>query len=168
MQGWYTTWNKDATFRTKILYHLFLEGMCTPWKREQKSWQQPTLFLPTWTRRQRPRPFVLRSWSFLSWLVINCMQHFLVLSLALEATLRHWGNIYKLYRLKARPSEIWIYTLPEFWLRAVMFLQIYTIVCTEIRIHQTSAWTGPRTCCTNSLHERKLVQFTGSRLKSEK
>ena len=27
------------------------------------------------------------------------MQHFLVLSDASEATLRHWGNIYKLYRL---------------------------------------------------------------------
>ena len=58
--------------------------------------------------------------------------------------------------------------LSEFWLRAVMFLQIYTIVCAEIRIHQTSAWTGPRTCCTSSLHERKLVQFTVSRLKSDK
>ena len=31
-------------------------------------------------------------------------------------------------RLKARPSEIRIYTLSEFRLRAVMFLQIYTIV----------------------------------------
>ena len=27
------------------------------------------------------------------------MQHFLVLSWASEATLRHWGNVYKLYRL---------------------------------------------------------------------
>ena len=44
-------------------------------------------------------PFVLPSQSFLSWFVINCMQHFLVLSDALEATIRHWGNIYKLYRL---------------------------------------------------------------------
>ena len=79
-----------------------------------------------------------------------------------------WCIMAKHNRLKARPSEIWIYTLSEFWLRAVMFLQIYTIVCAEIRIHQTSAWTGPRMCCTNSLHERKLVQFTASRLKSEK
>ena len=43
--------------------------------------------------------FVLSSQSFLSWLVINCMQHFMVPSDASEATLRHWGNIYKLYRL---------------------------------------------------------------------
>ena len=43
--------------------------------------------------------FVLPSQSFLSWLVINCMQHFMVLSDASEATLRHWGNIYILYRL---------------------------------------------------------------------
>ena len=43
--------------------------------------------------------FVLPAQSFSSWLVINCMQHFLVLSDASEATLRHWGNIYKQYRL---------------------------------------------------------------------
>ena len=43
--------------------------------------------------------FVLPSPSFLLWLLINSMQHFLVLSDASEATLRHWGNIYKLYRL---------------------------------------------------------------------
>ena len=39
------------------------------------------------------------SQSSLSWLVINCMQHFRVLNDASESTLRHWGNIYKLYRL---------------------------------------------------------------------
>ena len=42
--------------------------------------------------------FVLPSQSFLSGLVIDCMQYFLVQSDASEATLRHWGNIYKLYR----------------------------------------------------------------------
>ena len=43
--------------------------------------------------------FVLSSQSFLSRLVINCRQHFLGQSDASKATIRHWGNIYKLYRL---------------------------------------------------------------------
>ena len=51
-----------------------------------------------------------------------------------------------------------------------MFLQIYTIVLSQIPIHQTSA---PRRAVqahvlTNSLHEQKLVQFVASLLNSEK
>ena len=69
-----------------------------------------------------------------------------------------------------------------------MFLQMYTIVFAQIRIHQTSAppcSAAPYCACaepprrhqcmhrpahvlTNSLHERELVQFIASLLKSEK
>ena len=59
------------------------------------------LILPIWDNMNNWGyfPFVLPSESFLSLLVINCMQLFLVLSDASEATLRHWWNICKLYRL---------------------------------------------------------------------
>ena len=69
-----------------------------------------------------------------------------------------------------------------------MFLQMYTIVFAQIRIHQTSAppcSAAPYCACaepprrhqcmhrpahvlTNSLHERELVQFVASLLNSEK
>ena len=43
------------------------------------------------------RAFVLPSQSFLSWLVINCMQYFLVLNVTSGATLRHIHKLYRLY-----------------------------------------------------------------------
>ena len=70
-----------------------------------------------------------------------------------------------------------------------MFLQIYTIVFAQIRIHQTSpqllavppcsagapvhqcmhrCMHRPAHVLTNSLHEQELVQFVASLLKSEK
>ena len=70
--------------------HISLQASAVPVRHCQGPGPSARLLPP-------PQPFVLPSWSFLSWLVINCMHPFLVLSGASEATLRQWGNLHKLH-----------------------------------------------------------------------
>ena len=92
-------------------------------------------------------PFVLPSWSFLSWLVINCMHPFLVLSGALEATLRQWGNIHKLYRLYIflRERHHFVLYVPNG--KATHWHKVYSFIAVD---QQTNK------CCFKSFQQHHL------------
>ena len=93
--------------------------------------------------------FVLPSKYFLSWLFINCMQHFLVLNVASEATLRHIHKLYRLYIFMREGRHFVLYVLngeATLWHRLNVhelysFFAVYqqTNKCTDLQFLTKSA-----------------------------